>query len=441
MNFSVGMFFLWWLFINAFYSYAEYTFFTQFAAARKMKVRYLLLYIGISCFFAFIVLSIRLPIFPREFIHAAIMYLFMSCLFKCKRLENVTPLIIIFSLSTFMEGISAVLMRWIVEHITESVFGNIIQIFLSVVLALLFFLILRYVASYNIATAGQTISSYLYVLLLPCTFVVWVVRFGFGLDSMNLATAEFPFSGLPLTWALIAIVGAAATFFVVLKVFENIVKRSEQEIITVLLNNQLHEQKIHLAEAQKRDEQLRSFQHDIDNHLAVISGLLKEGKYSDAVEYFQKLQVSSATLRRHILTGNSVLDVLLREKIGYAEQNHITISYHVCLPPNLLVDDIDLCIIVSNALDNAIQACQDSKQGQPNIEITIKVRHQFLLIEVTNTTQSTTAPTPGMGIRNIRSTAEKYQGITEIGLDKGCFRLSVLLCLVMTDVPPNTEQK
>lgn len=90
---------------------------------------------------------------------------------------------------------------------------------------------------------------------------------------------------------------------------------------------------------------------------------------------------------------------------------------------------MDLCVIVSNALDNAIQACTRMAKGQAHIEITIKVRHQFLLIEVTNTTASVTPPSPGTGLKNIFSAAEKYQGTTEMDTGNGRFRISVLLCL------------
>ncbi|MCD7991897.1 MAG: GHKL domain-containing protein, partial [Clostridia bacterium] len=109
-------------------------------------------------------------------------------------------------------------------------------------------------------------------------------------------------------------------------------------------------------------------------------------------------------------------------------------------PPDLPVEDMDLCVIVSNALDNAIQACLKVKHCQPDIEITIKVRHQFLLVEVTNTTLSMDGPEPGTGLKNIFSAAEKYQGTTEIGTDNGRFRISVLLCLE-TDRLPDTKRK
>lgn len=423
------LYYIWWLLINAFLYYAEYDFILRFLAARKAKVLDWFLYVGINCVFTAAILSMELPILLCELIHAGIMYLFIYWFFRCKRAEMITPIIIIFSLSTFMDGISTILMRWAVEHVTVSALGHGIQLFLSVVLALAFFLLLRYVANQHSFSSRQAVSSYLYVLLLPCTFIVWVVRFGFGLDSIRQSDVQFPFADLSLTWALISIFGAAATFFIILAVFEKIVTLSQQETEKALLDNQLKEQKTYLAEAQKREEQLCSFQHDLNNHLTVLSGLLKEKKYSDVEEYFRKLKLSSAFLRRRILTGNSVLDVLLREKIGYAKQNHIEVSCHVSLPDELLVDDMDLCIIVSNALDNAIQSCIKENHNRPDIELTIKARHHFLLIEITNPVLTAAAPVPGTGLKNISRAAEKYQGTMEVQQDNGRFRLSVLLCL------------
>ena len=438
MNIHASISYVLWLLINVFYFYSEYDFIFRFLK-RKANLRNLLVYVFTACFFTIFVLFIHLPALPLEIIRTAILYLFMTCSIKCKRVEAVTPLVIIFSLNTILEGISTVLSRCITQRVTEPFSENLQQLSLTVVVLLLFFLILRYVASWHKFSAGQTATSCLYLLLLPCTFIVWVVRFGFGLDNANLTNAEYPFSELPLIWALIAIIGAAVTFFIVLKVFEKIMMLSQQETEKALLDNQLREQKIYLAEAQKRDEQLSSFQHDIDNHLSVLSGLLKERKYSDAEQYFQKLQTASMALCRNIRTGNAVLDILLREKTGYAEQNQISVSCHASLPPNLPVDDMDLCIIVSNALDNAIQACAKITDCQPKIDITIKVRHQFLLIEISNTAPPMASTALGTGLKNVARAVEKYQGTMEIGTDAGRFRISVLLCLA-TNISPDAER-
>lgn len=108
-----------------------------------------------------------------------------------------------------------------------------------------------------------------------------------------------------------------------------------------------------------------------------------------------------SSLVRHIATGTPALDVLLGEKISYARQNNKT---------------------------------------KPDITITVKPCHQFLLVEVTNSAALAVDISYGTGLTNIRRTVDKYQGSIELEQTGGRFRLSVLLCLAAGDTRPNTKQ-
>ena len=137
-----------------------------------------------------------------------------------------------------------------------------------------FYVALRVIGKRYAFATKQVISSYLYILLLPCAFVVWIIRYGLGLDSSNLSLNRPPFTESPHLWAFACIVGALVAFFIILEVFEKTSLLSVREMEKALLDDQLREQSIYLAEAKKRDEQYRSFQHDINNHLLVLSGLI-----------------------------------------------------------------------------------------------------------------------------------------------------------------------
>ena len=95
------------------------------------------------------------------------------------------------------------------------------------------------------------------------------------------------------------------------------------------------------------------------------------------------------------------------------------------------VEDMDLCIILANAIDNAIQACIKEKNIQPEILITVRKKHLFLIVEVTNTMISENYTFEyGTGLKNIKHIVEKYEGTMEIETSADCFRLSILLCLL-----------
>ncbi len=173
------------------------------------------------------------------------------------------------------------------------------------------------------------------------------------------------------------------------------------------------------------------FQHDIDNHFLVLSGLIHEKKYNEAEEYFNKLHETSDKLLIGIETGNPIVDILLNEKINFAKLNNIEVKQDIQALADCSIEDMDLCIILANAIDNAIQACIKEKNVRPEIVITVRKRHRFLIVEVTNTMIPDNYTFEyGTGLENIKRIVEKYEGTMEIETSENCFRLSILLCLL-----------
>ena len=434
-------FFVWWILINSFIYYAEFQFLLRFtdvneAAASKQahplknqQIRgAMFFYMGANCILTLLVLCFELSGLLPEILHTLILCLFARCFFKCRLSESVAPAAVIFTLSAFMSGISALLMSYLSANLKGPVLGNILYGGLTLLLAVLFSMALRLISGRYRFTAGQPISYYLYILLLPCALMIWLLRFGLGLNAA-LSPPETSISAHFLLWALAGFSVALITFFLIIKIFGKIVVLGNQETEKALLNEKLREQQLYLAEAKKRDEQYRSFQHDINNHLLILSGLMGEESFAAAKAYVKKLYKVSEDLSPHLSTGNSVLDILLREKLGYAKQNDILVDCSICLPEHLPVEDMDLCVIFSNALDNAITACMDQKKENKCILINSGLRHRFLVLEVSNPFENMSSVVWGTGLKNIRRTAEKYRGTMEIRQENQHFRLSVLLCL------------
>ena len=172
------------------------------------------------------------------------------------------------------------------------------------------------------------------------------------------------------------------------------------------------------------------FQHDINNHFLVLSGLIRDKNYNKAKEYFENLHKASDHLLIGIETGNPVIDILLNEKVNYAKLNNIKVKQDVKISADCSVEDIDLCIILANAIDNAIQACIKEENDQSEISIIIRKKHNFLIIEVANTMVSENHILEyGTGLKNVKNIVEKYEGTMEIETSENYFRLTILLCL------------
>lgn len=201
--------------------------------------------------------------------------------------------------------------------------------------------------------------------------------------------------------------------------------------------------KQYLEEAKQRNEQYRSFQHDIDNHILVLSGLLHEKRYGEAQKYVRSLGNLSDDLIIRTRTGNLAADVLLKEKISVAESKGIPVRCNVRFPERLGMEDVDLCILLSNAIDNAIQACERENQTEESrmrseISITAGMRQYFLFVNVTNSAVNSPSRNDwrpfgeknyGTGLKNIKRIVKKYKGTMETEKSSGGFSLTALLCL------------
>lgn len=183
-------------------------------------------------------------------------------------------------------------------------------------------------------------------------------------------------------------------------------------------------QKVYIAEARSRYEQTMAFRHDVKNHLTVLSSLLNSGKIEESRKYLLKLSAASGSLSFPCRTGNAIVDILVGEKLGLLKDVHTEVS--LILPSSCGIDDLDLCVIFANALDNAITACQ-SAEGEKHIHVSGQQQGDFFMLTFENSCTDGPAPSPGTGLANIRAAAEKYHGAALFEKSGRSFSLSVLL--------------
>ena len=171
-----------------------------------------------------------------------------------------------------------------------------------------------------------------------------------------------------------------------------------------LLELEKHSLNQYVEEAKIRYEKTKSFRHDVKNLTADMS-----------------FPVS---------TNNHVLDILIGNKLGIAKNNQIVVQCSFIASYPCGIADIDFCIIFSNALDNAISACNRMNHDeQKYIHVTGKVQGDFLLIEISNSYSGRGSLRSGTGLANIKAVAEKYHGAMEVRTDGEKFTLSVLLII------------
>lgn len=181
-------------------------------------------------------------------------------------------------------------------------------------------------------------------------------------------------------------------------------------------------------QARIRVRRTRAMRHDIQNHLAVIRGLRDRGQAGAAEDYRFALSREVADLSFPFQTGSPALDVLLEEKAALAAGLGAAFSCALELPPDCPAGDPELCLLLSNALDNALHAC-GAAAGERFIRVEGRCQGDFLCLEVENSRAGDGPVRPGTGLANIRRTAERYGGRAELLPGEGCFRLRILLDL------------
>ena len=210
--------------------------------------------------------------------------------------------------------------------------------------------------------------------------------------------------------------------------------------------NRAYEQEIRLCvrQAAEREEayrQTRTLRHDLKGRLVALTALLEAEQTEKAKrEITRMLQENS--LNRHGIaeTGNLALDALVNYKYTAAVAEDIQMLCRLEVPAELFVNGTDLCVILENLLDNALEAIQNVPQEERRIILSVQLIKGALFITVENpyqgeiimdrqgNIQSSKTGEHGIGLLSVEKTAEKYNGEVTISHENMTFRVTVMLC-------------
>lgn len=194
-------------------------------------------------------------------------------------------------------------------------------------------------------------------------------------------------------------------------------EKHEKEIAT--LNTELMER--NLKNIYNSQNLIRRQVHDFKNHLRTIEGMLDEN--SKAKQYTDELLELSYTYAQYCDCGNEFINSIINCKYAEAAEQKIDFRHSITLDREIKISSVDICTILANQIDNAIEACEKLKDGLARkISVEIWQKETFLFFKVINTvgenpfkdgklvsTKNDTA-IHGFGIKNIQETVERYNG-------------------------------
>lgn len=255
--------------------------------------------------------------------------------------------------------------------------------------------------------------------------IFWVVQ---TTNSLNLKAGLFEI-----------IVAAVCVLICFVGYFIFRLRRIQQEQEHISLENKLL--KMNYQAAEDSYEANAKLYHDMRNHFSLLQTYLAEGKVEEAQHYLQKLGTESKAYSVEKWTGVEAIDYILSQKVEKAKQNGIDVTVQAEYPKECSIDPVDLCTVLTNLFDNAIEACMKQPDGADRkIGLTIRRIHQFVIIKIENS--SNAEPTMksgnlvtskkdgkhhGWGMKSVKSAVEKYNGTVEYDYKDRIFSVSVMM--------------
>lgn len=285
-------------------------------------------------------------------------------------------------------------------------------------------------------------SLYLFV---PCFATYSLILIFYFIQAIHVENKNYYlFSIFPKVYLLVPLVCISLLISILLNayIFKKSLQVKDFEKKNLLMKQQFKLQINHNKNVEGLYSGMRSIKHDMQNHLLCLKNLANNNNIEEIKEYLQILGQTIEKLNYKIKTGNVISDAIINEKYNIAKMDNIEFICNFIMPNDTLIDSVDLCIILSNCLDNAIEACIKINDEAINkkIIITSYLKDLYLIIEVSNTTTDKVKyknnkiistkkdrNNHGIGLSNIEMIIKKYNGILDIITEENKFTLNIML--------------
>lgn len=195
----------------------------------------------------------------------------------------------------------------------------------------------------------------------------------------------------------------------------------------------------HYREVDNMYRQIRGWRHDYRNHIQTMKAYAAAGDMDAIKNYLNLLDEDLTTVDTVIKTGNPMTDAILNSKISLAKSKDISVVADAHIPLKLKTSEIDLCCIIGNLFDNAIDASMKLPKEQRMIRVYMDMKNTQLYISFTNFTSgkklkkvgglfaSTKGEGHGFGLVRIDAIVERLDGYLSRNSEDGAFTTEILL--------------
>lgn len=193
--------------------------------------------------------------------------------------------------------------------------------------------------------------------------------------------------------------------------------------------------------------EMHEIRHEIRNHLNYIKLMAESGEYQKLKEYVDMICGETEDAFRFVECGNQVINAVMNHMIRLGDSMGVKVEWQIVAPPEIPFKDTEFCSLLSNLLENALEAAQQAGVEHPEVMVRIWPQHDYLFIHVENPVNDSVSPqrrlslrttkddqrTHGYGTKIIRDLVKKYQGSIKFDMKRNRFTADVMLCLVQEE--------
>lgn len=355
-------------------------------------------------------------------------FLLLTLNYKCSLLTRIiTPLLLYISLACAETAVGSLVYN---SHVDLTQRNNQANILTPVISTILMYAITILLGKLKNIKNQVHIPALYWVIL----FLIPFSALYFLLLIIRVEALTLPQVGVTSVLILFFVF---STFYLYDSVVSELSSRMEKE----LLRQESKFYNYQLTQMQNSSDSIKKLHHDMKNHLLSLQTFVENDQKEELLAYLEKISLSMNPnkVKSVANTGNIVIDSIVNYKIQEAAEQGVEVTTALKIPDTLNIAPFDLVIILGNLLDNAIQ---ETSKLEKDARITLKLNYNKsrLMIKITNPftgdikvnnnqilSKKNNPELHGFGLRNVRSSVEKYSGIMDIDYSNGIFDVTIML--------------
>lgn len=185
---------------------------------------------------------------------------------------------------------------------------------------------------------------------------------------------------------------------------------------------------------------MRGWRHDYHNHIQAMKAYISMEAFNELGDYLNDLEQSLKEVDQLVKSGHLMMDAILNSKITIMLKDNIHVDFKAMLPESLDIEDVDLCVMVSNLLENAIEACRSLDKEERFIRIFSEVYGSQFYLSIQNSAEedltfnqknyiSSKRGDHGLGMKRVAFLTKKYGGYLNLQNEPGVFASEITIPL------------